>query len=183
MYGIQPMLANVTAHMPAVWQWHHSIRHPASYLESFNQTPADNRTMSNKGWIGTADLMVELCCARSLNSLWYLCQCLVGSSLLMYGVMLQRYMHAISHPYIPSLLPDRLQPIVCLHFAAMMQERDDSEQLVRELMRKTKKLQEDQAAAEVSLKVPARTAVPDHTFTAEHTDTPAHSFSTSLSLF
>lgn len=34
-----------------------------------------------------------------------------------------------------------------------MQERDDSEQLVRELMRKTKKLQEEQAAAEQSLKV------------------------------
>lgn len=35
----------------------------------------------------------------------------------------------------------------------MMQERDDSEQLVRELMRKTKKLQEEQAAAEQSLRV------------------------------
>lgn len=35
----------------------------------------------------------------------------------------------------------------------MLQERDDSEQLVRELMRKTKKLQEEQAAAEQSLKV------------------------------
>ncbi len=34
-----------------------------------------------------------------------------------------------------------------------MQERDDSEQLVRELMRKMKKLQEEQAAAEQSLKV------------------------------
>ena len=34
-----------------------------------------------------------------------------------------------------------------------LQERDDSEQLVRELMRKTKKLQEEQAAAEQSLKV------------------------------
>ena len=33
------------------------------------------------------------------------------------------------------------------------QERDDSEQLVRELMRKTKKLQEEQAVAEQSLKV------------------------------
>ena len=35
----------------------------------------------------------------------------------------------------------------------MLQERDDSEQLVRELMRKTKKLQEEQAATEQSLKV------------------------------
>lgn len=33
------------------------------------------------------------------------------------------------------------------------QERDDSEQLVRELMRKTKKLQEEQAVTEQSLKV------------------------------
>lgn len=38
----------------------------------------------------------------------------------------------------------------------VVQERDDSEQLVRELMRKTKKLQEDQAAAEQSLKVPGK---------------------------
>ncbi|KAL0041863.1 hypothetical protein WJX79_007162 [Trebouxia sp. C0005] len=37
----------------------------------------------------------------------------------------------------------------------LQQERDDSEQLVRELMRKTKKLQEEQAAAEQSLKTSA----------------------------
>ena len=35
----------------------------------------------------------------------------------------------------------------------VMQERDDSEQLVRELMRKLKKLQEEQSSAEQSLKV------------------------------
>ena len=39
--------------------------------------------------------------------------------------------------------------------AGDVQERDDSEQLVRELMRKTKKLQEEQSAAEQSLKVSA----------------------------
>ncbi|DBA84102.1 hypothetical protein WJX77_003908 [Trebouxia sp. C0004] len=37
----------------------------------------------------------------------------------------------------------------------LQQERDDSEQLVRELMRKTKKLQEEQAASEQSLKMSA----------------------------
>ena len=48
----------------------------------------------------------------------------------------------------------------------VMQERDDSEQLVRELMRKTKKLQEEQATAEQSLKVPATETKPSAYFFA-----------------
>ena len=49
----------------------------------------------------------------------------------------------------------------CHRCFSLLQERDDSEQLVRELMRKTKKLQEEQAAAEQSLKVGCRLAYLD----------------------